>query len=128
MQKLKSLKLFSLVKAGLLGIVITLIGMVLFAVVLKFTNLDTKTISYINDVIKAVSIFFVVLLVKRLNGRLLINGAISGLIYGLLCFLVFSILNGGFEFNLSFVWDLLFAVLVGIIASVIVNVMSRKNA
>ncbi|MBE5741282.1 MAG: TIGR04086 family membrane protein [Clostridiales bacterium] len=132
MQKLKSFKfssILSIIKCCLLGIVVTLLGVVIFAVVLKFTDLNTTVISYINDVIKAISIFVMVLCIKKANDdKLLLRSIVGGVLYAVLSFVVFSILNGGFAFNLSLLYDLLFSVIVSAIASVIINIVKRKNA
>ena len=131
MQKLKSIKwggVLSILKCCLIGIVATLIGTVIFAVVLKFANLSTKIISYINDIIKVFSIFIMIMCVKRSNGeKLFFKALISGVVYALLTFIIFSILNGTFAMNLSFLYDLLFAVIVSLILSVIINILNRKN-
>ena len=131
MQKLKSLNLglLSILKAVLVGIVFTLIGIVLFAVVLKFTDLSLSIVNYVNDIIKAVSIFVIILIIKRANpDKLLIKSIVAGLLYAILSFVIFSILNGAVNFNMSAVFDLLFSVIVAVIASVFLNLFSRKTA
>lgn len=131
MQKIKSNNfsgLLSIMKCCLIGIVATLLGTIIFAVILKFANLSSTFISYINDFIKVVSIFIVITCVKRNNGeRLLFKAILAGLIYAFLSYIIFSILNGRFVFNLSFLYDLLFAVIVSMIVSVIINIVGHKN-
>ena len=131
MQKIKSFKLggfLNIIKCSLIGIIVTLIGTVIFAFVLKFADLSSTIISYINDVIKLFSIFIMVVCLKKTGGdRLFIKAIFAGMIYALLCFLIFSILNGGFVLDLSFVYNLLFAVIVSAIVSVIINIINRKN-
>lgn len=131
MQKLKSFNwswLLSILKCCLIGIVATLIGTVIFAFSLKFANLSLTAISYINDLIKAFSIFIMVMCIKRANGdKLLFKALLGGAIYAVLSYIVFSILNGGFVFNLSFLYDLLFSIIVAAIVSVIINILNRRN-
>ncbi len=131
MQKLKSLNsshTLAIIKACLLAIVITLIGVVILALILKFTDLSSNFIGYINDVIKALSIFVMVLFIKKwTEGNLLIKSIIGGLLYAILSFVIFSILNGGFAFNMSFVYDLLFSLIASMIVAVIFNIIGRKN-
>lgn len=118
----------SLIKCCLIGIVITLLGIILFAFILKFVDLSSKTISYINDLIKILAIFVMINCVNKFNGnRLLFKSIFAGIIYSILCFTIFSILNGGFNFNLSFVYDLLFSVIVSMIVSVIINIIGHKK-
>jgi len=131
MQKIKSLNwsgLLSIIKCCLIGIVATLIGVVIFAFVLKFADLPTTFISYINDVIKAFGIFIMVMCLKKSNTeKLLIKAVFAGLIYSLLSFIIFSVLNGNFVLNISFLYDLLFAVIVAVISAVIINVLKHKT-
>ena len=95
---------------------------------LKFTDLSSLVISYINDAIKALSIFVVMLCIKKSNdGKLMLKAVLAGIIYACIAFIIFSIMNGGFVFNMSFVFDLLFAIVVAIITSIIVNLTIRKK-
>ena len=131
MQKLKSINtsnVMEVIKACLLAIVSTLIGIVIFAIILKFTDLSSGVIDYINDIIKAISIFVMVLFIKKwTDGNLLIKSIIGGLLYSVLSFVIFSILNGGFSFNMSIVYDLLFSLISAMIVAVIFNIIGRKN-
>ena len=120
-------KFLTIFKCCMLGIIITLVGIVLFAVVLKFADLSTRSIAYVNDVIKAIAIFAVVACLKKKTNKLIINALFAGIIYTILAFLVFSILNGSFSFNLSFLYDLLFCVIVSLIVAMMLNLLSRKS-
>ena len=131
MQKIKSINfggVLTLIKCALIGIVCSLLGTVIFAFVLKFANLSSTFISYINDIIKVFSIFIMVMCLKRKSGeKLLVKAVFSGIIYAVLSFVLFSILNGSFSFDLTILYDLLFALIVSAICSVIINILSRKN-
>ena len=131
MEKVKSFKFsnfINILKCCLLAILIKLIGIVILAVVLTFADLNSVAISYINDVIKAVSLFIMMLCIKK-NGeeKLLLKAIFAGSIYALLSFVIFSVLNGMFIFNLGFLYDLLFAVIVAVIVSIILNILKRKT-
>ena len=97
MQKIKSINLgglLNIIKCCLIGIVATLLGTVIFAVTLKFANLSSKAIAYVNDIIKIFSIFIMVMCIRRKdNNRLLLKSIFAGIIYALLVYIVFSILN-----------------------------------
>ena len=131
MQKIKSINfggVLTLIKCALIGIVYSLLGTVIFAFVLKFANLSSTFISYINDLIKVFSIFIMVMCLKRVSGeKLLFKSLIAGVIYAVLSFILFSILNGKFAFDLTIIYNLLFALIVSAICSVIINIISRKN-
>ena len=120
--------LLSIIKCVLIGIISTLIGIVIFSIVLKFADLSGTIISYVNDIIKVFSIFIMVICIKRKEGNnLLLKAILAGAIYAILSFVIFSILNGGFHFNMSFMYDFLFAVIVSAIVSVVVNILKQKS-
>ena len=129
--KLKSINFsgfLSILKSVMVGIITTLLGIVVFAIVLKFVDLSSNVVGYVNDVIKVLSLFVMALLLKRNNtGKLLFKAIFGGAIYAILSFVIFSILNGGMVFNMSFVYDLLFAVIASAIIAVIVNLLNRKT-
>jgi len=131
MEKVKSFKfsnLINIIKCCLLAILFTLIGIVILAVVLKFADLNSVAISYINDVIKAISIFVMMLCIKKSGEeKLLLKAILAGAIYAVLSFVIFSVLNGSFTFNLGFLYDLLFAIIVAVIVSIILNILKRKT-
>lgn len=132
MQKIKSLnisKTLSIIKSCLLAIVTTLVGVVLLAVTLKFVDLSTALITWINNAIKAVSIFVMIMSIKRNNGeKLLLKSIFAGVLYALLTYVIFSILNGEFSLNVGLIYDVIFAVIVSVIAAIILNLFSRKSA
>ncbi|MCQ2564521.1 MAG: TIGR04086 family membrane protein [Clostridia bacterium] len=119
----------SLLKYTLVGIIITLVGVLLLAVVLKFTDLNSSVVGYINNVVKAIALFVSTLLTKKHDSnKLLVKSIFLGLFYGVLSLIIFSILNGGFAFDLSVLFDLLFAVAVAVICAIILNLFGKKSA
>ena len=63
---------------------------------------------------------------KKLKEMGLITGFLIGVLYTALAFVVFSILNGGFVFEMSLINDLLFGGIAGGIAGIIaVNFKKR---
>ena len=132
MQKVKSVNsgvLVNIFKCCLLGIVITLLGIVILAFILKFVDLSGVTINYVNNTIKGFAIFIMMLCIKKRNSdKLLLKSVFAGIIYAVLCFIIFSILNGSFVLDMAFVYDLLFSVVVAVIATIIINILKRKVA
>ena len=131
MQKLKQIKFdgfLKLFKCSLVAVVATLLGTVIFAFVLKFANLSTIFISYINKFITLISIMIGVMCVKKHSeNKLFIRSIVLALIYALLCFFIFSILNGKFTLDVTFVFDLLFAMISSAIFAIISNILNRKT-
>ena len=127
-KKLNFSGVFSIIKCCLLGIIFTLAGTVIFAIVLKFVDVPSNIMGYINNAIKAVSIFIMVLFLKRASQeKLLLKSAVGGIFYSIISLIIFSILNGSVNFNLTIAYDLVFALIVAVVASVIVNLISKKN-
>lgn len=128
MKKNKLKNVFSIVKAALIGVVVNLLAVLAFAVVLKFANIPLNVISYINNGIKILSIFVMVLCLKKFSSaNLFVSSLLSGVLYAILSFLLFSILNGGIVLDMSTVYDIAFAVMASIATSIIVNVLKHKN-
>ena len=101
---------------------------VIFAIVLKFVDVPLNIISYVNNGIKILSIFVMILFVKKFtNGNLFVASIVSGLIFAGLSYVIFSSLNDGFVFNITIAYDVVFAVLVSVVVCVIVNILKRKS-
>ena len=130
MQKVKSVNtggVVNILKCCLLAIVITLLGIVILAFVLKFIDLSSVAINYINNIIKGLAIFIMMLCIKKRNpDKLLMKSILAGALYAILCFVIFSILNGSFLLDMAFVYDLLFSIAVAVLVTIIINVLKRK--
>ena len=130
MEKVKSNKfssVFSILKCCLIGVVVTLIGTLVLALILKFADLSSNVVSYLNDVVKMLALFTTISCLKKVDGqKLILKSIFAGIIYAILCFVIFSILNGRFAFNLSILYDVLFAVIVAVIVTIIINLFRKK--
>ncbi|MBP3619704.1 MAG: TIGR04086 family membrane protein [Clostridia bacterium] len=117
----------SVLKGVLVGLCVSLVGILLFAFVLRFTSVSDKIISPVNQVIKGISIFAGVFVAMRKHKSLgLLNGLLIGFCYTIVAFLVFSILDGAFSFDKTFLSDLVFGSVIGAICGIIcVNL--KKN-
>lgn len=116
-------------KGSLMALAISLIGILLFAFIIKLTNMSNNCISPINQVIKFLSIFIGVCFALRKNkSKGILNGLVIGIVYTLLAFIIFSALSKNFSFDKSLFNDLIFDCIAGIICGVIaVNLKSKKN-
>lgn len=119
--------LLAILKGSLIALCISLVGILIFAFILKFASISDKAIRPINQVIKGISVLVGVFVAMRKVDKMgLVGGLLIGLIYTLLAFVVFSILDGNFEFNLTLLNDLLFGGIMGAICGIIaVNVKRR---
>ncbi len=115
----KSLILSSL-KGALLAVCISLVAILVFAFIIKLTGMSDGLIKPINQIIKILSIFFGTLIIlKKTKQKGMLTGIIVGICYTIIAFVVFSILNGSFKFDISLLIDLVFSAITGAICGAI---------
>ena len=112
----------SVIKGVGISIIATLIGVLLFALVVKHTVINGKVIKAVNQFIKVLSVFLGCFFALR--GKLgFIKGAIVGCVSTVIVYLIFSLIGSGISFGTAFSMDILFTSIVGLITGVIaVNV------
>ncbi len=116
----------SIIKGVLFSVFISLILILIFALVIKLTNLSDGFIKPINQVIKILSIFLGVLLAVRKNREgAFFKGILIGLIYIVVSFLVFSALDKSFNLSWSILNDLLFGGIAGAISGVLFKIKNK---
>ena len=104
----------SILKGAVVSVAITLVLILAFALVIKFFNISDNFIFPINQVIKVISLFFGIMIVlKGSKEKGLVKGILLGLVYFILSFVIFSILQGSFNLQMSNVYDLLLTSLMG---------------
>ena len=112
-----SLTLFKIFKGLLVSLITTFACIILFAFIIKWASLSDEIITPVNLGIKAISVLFGVLIVNKNSGKKLINGALFAIIYTIVSFVIFSLLNGALVLGLGLVADFAFNVIIGIISS-----------
>ncbi|MBP3431426.1 MAG: TIGR04086 family membrane protein [Clostridia bacterium] len=132
--KVKALKgenrgglVLSIMKGVTAGLCVSLIGILIFAFVLRFTSISDTIIAPVNQVIKGVSIFFGVFIgMKKHKEMGLLSGLLIGFFFTICAFLVFSLLDGNFTFDRTLLNDIIFGGVIGAICGIIcVNL--KKN-
>lgn len=116
-------------KGTLIALCVSLVLVLVFAFILKFTNISDSVINPINQVIKGISIFLGVFIgLKKCKELGLVSGLLIGFIYTLLAFLVFSLLSGSFVFDITLLTDSVFGAVIGAICGIIsVNIKKSTN-
>lgn len=119
----------SIAKGSIVALCVSLILVLVFAFLLKFTNIPDGAIYPVNQVIKGVSVFLGVFIgMKKTKELGLVCGLLIGLIYTILAFFTFSLLSGVFSFDLTFLMDILFGAIIGAICGIIcVNLKKSTN-
>ena len=115
-----------IIKGLLTSVIITLIGVLIFAFIVKIAVLNGSVIKAVNQFIKILSVFLGCLVSVRRNGGL-IKGALVGLLFSVIIYLIFALFGGGISFGASFFLDLFFTSIIGAISGIIsVNVKGSK--
>ena len=112
--------LLGVTKGVFASLCVSLIGILIFAVVLKFFDMSDLTIKIVNQVIKVISVAVgVIVSLKGDKQKGILKGLLVGLLYTVLSYLVFSLLVANFEFSKTIIFDSLFLTLAGIIFGVV---------
>ncbi len=119
MEKVKKLKvnsnlLLNVLKGAIIAVSFSLVFILIFALLIKLFNISDSVITPVNQVLKIVSIFLgCFFALKKFPQKGLITGALIGIVYTVLAFLIFSALGRTFMLNLSFLNDLTFSLIIG---------------
>lgn len=117
----------TILKGSLIAISISLVGILIFAFLIKYIAIPTEAIRPVNQVIKGISLLIgTFIALRKIDQMGLVNGLLIGLAYSLLGFLVFSILDGNFEFNRTLINDFIFGGIIGAICGIIAVNFRRK--
>ena len=112
-------------KAVLIAVITTMVAVLLFAVVLKFLDISNTAILTTNQIIKIASILLACFIVNKKHKINMLKGLIIGITYTIIAYLVFSILSSDFGMDISFLYNLLFSAVIGLISGIIVKGIKR---
>ncbi|MCQ2382042.1 MAG: TIGR04086 family membrane protein [Clostridia bacterium] len=116
----------SISKGVLCAVAITLLFILGFALIVQLSGLSNNVISPIMQVIKVICIFVAVAIaIKPAKSKGWLYGALVGVLYMILTFLIFSLLDGKFVVNITALSDLLFESLVGVVSAIILRLRNK---
>lgn len=109
-------------KGTLISMIFTIAVILLFALIIKETGLKDGVIAPVNQIIKILGILAAsYFAVKGLAEKQWLCGGITGIMYMLLSYLIFSLINGAFG-NVALLFsDLLMGLLIGTVFAIIVG-------
>lgn len=106
-------------KALIVSLIVSFAGILLFALIIKLTNISDGWIVPINLIIKAISVAVGMIIYTKSRSGGLKKGIILAVSYITLSFVVFSALSGDFSFSWTLILDYVFSILVGAIVGII---------
>ena len=118
----KSILLQSL-KAGILSLVFSCIGVLLLALIAKLCNLGNNVLPIVNQVLKVIAVALGTIISVK-DEKFLLKSLIGAVIFWLLSFALFAIMGGQFNFG-QIALDLAIAL---VVAAVVAIIKSRKAA
>lgn len=115
-----------ILKGTLMSLIITLVVILVFAGIIKLTEMKDGTIHFINQIIKAFSILCGCLFGIK-NGKAFFKGIAIGVISMLVAYIIFTILAKKNIFELSLLYEIIFGAVGGGISGMITG-MIKKNS
>lgn len=116
----------SVLRSAALALLFSLSGILIFALVVKFSALDQTVIKIVNQFIKVIAVFIGCFF--SVKGKMgIIKGAIAGAVSTFLLYAIFALMSGTELFGIEMLIDILFTALIGGISGIIaVNVRGKE--
>ena len=107
-------------KGSAFSIVITLIGLLIYSIILSYTSVAESTIPTIIIIITGISILIgSTISTANIKKNGIVNGILVGLIYISLIYLLSSIITGNFLLNINSIIMIIVSVLTGAVGGII---------
>ncbi len=113
--------LFQGIKAGILGIIFSCIGVLILALVAKLTNLSDNFLIIVNQAIKIICLTFATLVTVK-DGRYLPKSLVTAVVFWVLSLLLFLLLGGDVKLG-----QVLLDLLICVVSCVIVAIFKSKK-
>ena len=109
-----------ILKGSVISIILTIIGLLVYSVILANTEIGESTVNYIVMGITSISILIgSILSISKIEKKGILNGAIVGGIYVIVIYLLSSIINSNFNINLSAIILMVVSIIAGMIGGII---------
>lgn len=116
------------IKGSAFSIIITLIGLLVYSIILSYTSVSESTIPTIVIIITAISILIgSTISTSNIKKNGIINGMFVGLIYIAIIYLLSSIVTGNFLLNITSIIMIITSVLTGALGGIIGVNKNRFN-
>lgn len=116
-----------IIKGSILSIILTMICLLIFSLILTYTNIPEKTMIPVITAVTAISILVgSIISVSKIEKKGIINGALVGLIYILTIYIISSIAKGNFGITINSIILIASAIIAGMLGGIIgVNIKNR---
>lgn len=112
--------IIKILKGSAISIIITLIGLLIYSIILSYTSVSESTIPTIVIIITAISILIgSTISTSNIKKNGIINGMFVGLIYIAIIYLLSSIVTGNFLLNITSIIMIITSVLTGALGGII---------
>jgi len=111
--------IIDILKGTVFAIIISMILIIVFAIVIRFTNLSDSVIMPINQIIKGVSLLVGTIIALKGSTKGFVKGILIGLFYAVLSYIIFSVLSSTISFGITTITDILFDSMLGAISGLI---------
>lgn len=112
--------LLKIVKGSIVAIIITIIGLLIFSILLANTNINENTMMPVVTILSAISILIGSFIsVSKIRKKGILNGALVGLIYMISIYIISSCINGNFVLTLNSFILIISAIVAGMLGGII---------
>lgn len=112
--------IIKILKGSAISIIITLIGLLIYSIILSYTSVAETTMPVTIIIISAISILIgSTLSTSNIKKNGIINGMLVGLIYITVIYLLSSIVTGNFLLNITSIIMIITSVLTGTLGGII---------
>ena len=108
----------SFIKGVFTAVISALVGVLIFALIIKMANLSSGVVKPVNQFIKVISIFLGCFFAVS-GKRGYIKGGLIGIISIIIIYLLFALISGANVFSGGFIIDLLFSLAVGVLSGIL---------
>lgn len=116
----------NILKGALIASAVSVVLIVIYAFLLYKGVLSNDSVSIVNSFIKVVSAAVAaIIVVRKCQEKRWLFGGLTGLVYTLFAFMVFSILSSTFAFSWAMLSDMGMGVLTGIFTAMILSALGK---
>ena len=108
----------NIIKGTILSVICALVGILIFAFIIKIANLNGIVIKAVNQFIKILAIFLGCFFMLKEN-KGIIKGVFLGVFFTIIIYLIFALVLGNKNFGTVFFIDLLFGAIIGAVSGII---------